>query len=376
MSAIPFAFLERWWLLPDATSAFVFLVGWATGWIGFLRAKRLPQVNEAGSPKEVAVSTHESPVRAAVSVIVPCRNEAANLAELLPTLHSALRADDEIIVVDDDSDDDTVTVARNLGATVVSVGSLPPGWVGKSNACWQGAQSAQHELLLFVDADVRVGADAVNDIVRLLNEHPEAVVSAMPWHRTKRWVERFSMLFNVISAMVASVGHHGARRVAYGPFLAVRREAYLQSGGHAHPLVRGAVVEDLALARVMPGAVATVASKSQVEYRMYPLGVRQLLEGWTKNTAIGAANVPRWSAALIIVWIVSLCGGPFTSVWCYALSAAQVAVIARRFGNFGVLSALAYPLHVAVFVVVAVRSVLRSALLGHVAWRGRTIATR
>jgi 4,4'-diaponeurosporenoate glycosyltransferase len=376
MSAIPFAFLERWWLLPDATSGFVFFVGWTAGWIGFLRAKRLRQVRDAGSVNEVAASIHDSPVRTAVSVIVPCRNEAANLAELLPTLHSALRAYDEIIVVDDDSDDDTVTVASNLGATVVRVGSLPPGWVGKSNACWRGVQSAQHEVLLFVDADVRVGAGAVDDIVNVLSEHPEAVVSAMPWHRTKGWVERFSMLFNVISAMVASVGNRGKRRVAYGPFLAVRRETYLQAGGHAHPSVRGAVVEDLALARVMPSAVATVASRSQVEYRMYPLGARQLLEGWTKNTAIGAANVPRWSAALNIVWIVSLCGGPLTSVWCYVLSAAQVSVIARRFGNFGVFSALAYPLHAAVFVVVAVRSAVRSALFGHVAWRGRTIATR
>ena len=109
---------------------------------------------------------------------------------------------------------------------------------------------------------------------------------------------------------------------------------------------------------------------------MYPLGCRQLLEGWTKNTAIGASNVPRMSAALIIAWVVSLCGGPLTSAWCYVLSAVQVAVISRRFGNFGVGSALAYPLHAAVFVAVAVRSALRSALLGSVAWRGRTIATR
>jgi hypothetical protein len=54
----------------------------------------------------------------------------------------------------------------------------------------------------------------------------------------------------------------------------------------------------------------------------------------------------------------------------------QVAVMSRRFGNFGVGSALAYPLHAAVFVAVAVRSALRSALLGSVGWRGRTIATR
>lgn len=376
MRAAHLALVENWWSLPDTDSFVVFLGGWVAGWVGFVRARRLPRVTNARHPDDAATGVRGAPTRAAVSVIVPCRNEAANLDGLLPSLHGALSDGDEIIVVDDDSSDATVTVARRHGARVVTAGALPPGWAGKPNACWQGVQSARHDVLLFVDADVRVGAGAIDDVVGLLNEHPDAVVSAMPWHRTQGFVEKFSMLFNVISAMVASVGHRGVRRVAYGPFLAVRRDAYLQSGGHAHPTVRGAVVEDLALARVMPQAVATVASASQVEYRMYPLGWRQLLEGWTKNTAIGASNVPRMSAALIIAWVVSLCGGPLTSAWCYVLSAVQVAVMSRRFGNFGVGSALAYPLHAAVFVAVAVRSALRSALLGSVGWRGRTIATR
>ena len=133
-------------------------------------------------------------------------------------------------------------------------------------------------------------------------------------------IERLSMLFNTVSAMVASVvSTREPRRVAYGPFLAVHRDAYLRVGGHAHQHVCGAVVEDLALARVMPRAVAVLARERQVEYRMYPLGARQLVEGWTKNTAIGANSVPRWSAALIIAWVVSLCGGPLTSVWCLSL---------------------------------------------------------
>ena len=63
-------------------------------------------------------------------------------------------------------------------------------------------------------------------------------------------------------------------------------------------------------------------------------------------------------------------------MWCYVLSAVQVAVMSRRVGNFGVVSALLYPLHAIVFVMVAMRSVARSVLVGRVAWRGRTIATR
>ena len=352
-----------WFDPPSAASFSFFLLGWAAGWIVFARSRSLPK--------------HQAARRVAASVIVPCRNEAANLALLLPTLRSSLIEGDEIIVVDDESTDDTVAFAAHHGAVVLRAGALPSGWTGKAHACFVGAQHASRDILLFVDADVRVGEGAVDDLLAVLEEHPHAVVSAMPWHRTVGVVERLSMIFNTVSAMVTMTGKERSdRRVAYGPFLAIRREKYLESGGHSHESVRGSVVDDLALARLMPQAVAMIAREGQVEYRMYPRGFTQLWEGWTKNTALGALAVPRWAMLLVVAWVISLCGGPFTSVWCYALSAVQVAIIARRAGNFGVFSAVVYPLHVAFFVVVAARSLVQSALFGRVAWRGRTISTR
>lgn len=351
-----------WFAPPDLVGMLVFLVGWGAGWFGYLRAPRLPAASGVR--------------RVAVSVVVPCRNEADNLRQLLPNLAAVLRDDDQVIVVDDDSSDATVAVAREFGTTVVSGAALPTGWAGKPHACWQGVQHASREVVVFLDADVRIGPGAVDDLVALLDEHPDAVVSVMPWHRTGSAVERLSMTFNIASMMVARFGATDRRRVAYGPFLAVRREPYLAAGGHAHAEVRGAVVEDLALARVMPRSVARIGEAHRVEYRMYPRGLRQMIEGWTKNTAIGAASVPRWSAILGVAWVASLCGGPLTSVWCYALSVVQVRVLSRRAGNFGWGSAVLYPLHAATFAVVAVLSAVRSALFGSVAWRGRTVATR
>lgn len=351
-----------WFALPGVIGTAVFLLGWGAGWIGYLRAARLTPTTTTS--------------RSAVSVVIPCRNEAANLRELLPNLRSVMRRDDEVIVVDDDSSDDTAAVAAEHGAMVVTCGPLPSGWAGKSHACWRGAGHADRDVVVFLDADVRLGPGALGDLVSLLDDRPDAVVSAMPWHRTGSIPERLSMLFNTVSMMVANPRADDRRRVAYGPFLAVRRDRYLLSGGHAHAEVRGAVVEDLALARVMPRSVARIAGERQVEYRMYPLGWRQMIEGWTKNTAIGAANVPRWSALLIVAWMASLCGGAVTSVWCFVLSMVQVRLLSRRAGNFGWGSAMLYPLHAAVFVAVALRSAVRSALVGSVAWRGRTVATR
>ncbi|NBX13497.1 MAG: glycosyltransferase, partial [Acidimicrobiia bacterium] len=109
------------WFDPPSTASFwFFLFGWAAGWIVFARSRLLP-VRRASR-------------RAAASVIVPCRNEAANLSLLLPTLRSSLNDSDEIIVVDDESTDDTVAVAAHHGAVVFRAGALPSGWTGKAHA--------------------------------------------------------------------------------------------------------------------------------------------------------------------------------------------------------------------------------------------------
>ena len=372
--------MGEWSNAPTLLASVIFAIGWCAGWVGFARSQRLPTTPLLADTDGVVAR------RPSVSVVIPCRDEADNLAELLPNLCSVLQAGDQVIVVDDASSDDTIEVARNLAASgagtgisveVVASGDLPDGWAGKPHACWRGVHHAVHDIIVFIDADVRLGADAVCAMVTALQQHPDALVSVMPWHRTVTRVERLSMLFNVVSSMVASISTAGSRRrVAYGPLMMVSRATYVHSGGHSHVSVRGAVVEDLALARAMPAAVALVGRQHQVEYRMYANGIRQLIEGWTKNTAIGAATVPRWSSVFMIAWVASLCGGVLTSPWFYVLSALQVFVLARRVGNFGVLSALLYPVHAVVFVVVAVRSAVRVVLFGSVTWRGRRISTR
>ncbi|MFZ9339788.1 MAG: glycosyltransferase [Acidimicrobiia bacterium] len=361
---------------PSLASTAIFVVGWSAGWWLWLRAKSLPTVMRP-SASSLDASPPATTSRPQVSVIVPCRNEAANLPHLMTSLAAALHPGDELIIVDDGSVDETANLARAQGATVLINDVLPAGWAGKPYACWRGAGIASREVLVFLDADVRLGASSLDSLCAVLRQHPNALVSVMPWHRTHGVVERLSMLFNLVSSLVASISPRGtSRRVAYGPCMAVRRDTYMTVGGHAHLLVRAAVVEDLALARVMPDAVALVGRQHEVEYRMYPDGFTQLVEGWTKNTATGAVVIPRVTALLIIAWITSLCGGVVTSPWFYLASLAQLVVMLRRVGNFGPLTAAVYPLHAVFFVAIAAWSAVRSAVVGNVVWRGRRIPTR
>jgi len=89
-----------------------------------------------------------------VSVIIPARNEEANLRPCLESLVSQQGIAFEIIVVDDGSSDGTPTIAVSFqGVRVIEPGPLPPGWSGKNNAVTAGARKAKGKWLLFTDAD-------------------------------------------------------------------------------------------------------------------------------------------------------------------------------------------------------------------------------
>lgn len=100
--------------------------------------------------------------RPTVSLLVPARNEAHNLRETLPGM--LLQGVQEILLLDDHSTDATAQVVEEFSrqdARVRLIPGLPKpeGWMGKTWACFQLAQAAQGEVLLFTDATC-IGASA------------------------------------------------------------------------------------------------------------------------------------------------------------------------------------------------------------------------
>ncbi|MDR2688243.1 MAG: glycosyltransferase family 2 protein [Azoarcus sp.] len=96
-----------------------------------------------------------------VSVVIPAKNEAAAIGDLLTRL-VALKIADEIIVVDDGSTDDTAAVATRAGARVISHHYSK----GNGAAIKTGARAAVGEVIVFMDGD---GQHNPNDIARLLD---------------------------------------------------------------------------------------------------------------------------------------------------------------------------------------------------------------
>jgi len=99
------------------------------------------------------------------SIIIPAKNEAASLPQLLPKLRQLFEGE-EIIVVDDGSTDQTAAVSRENGVRVIS----QPYSMGNGAAIKSGARAANGDVLIFMDAD---GQHQPQDIPRLLDKFQE-----------------------------------------------------------------------------------------------------------------------------------------------------------------------------------------------------------
>ena len=306
------------------------------------------------------------------SVIIPARNEEHNLPTLLRSLAAQPLRPREIIVVDDGSTDRTAELAKQLGAKVIPSQPLPEGWRGKTWACHQGAQVATGELLLFVDADTWFEPEG---LAHALSAYDSGAFSVGPYHAVRKPYEDLSLFFNF--SMVIGTVPNGL----FGQMLLVDRESYQRIGGHE--TVRGRILENFWLARQFRAAdirVRSVAGRGVFSFRMYPNGLVELIQGWTKGFASGAGQTPRGTLLLIVAWTTGLMlaplGGLVTGDWlrwgaAYLLCAAQVGWFSRQAGAFRWFTAVLYPVPLIFFFVVFAWSTLRSGK--RVQWKGREI---
>ena len=333
---------------------------------------RVPRVGPSGA------------ARPGVAVVVPARNEASTLPALLVSLADELRADDELVVVDDHSSDATAAVAAAGGARVLAAPPLPSGWTGKAWALDAGVAATTAPVLVLLDADVAVEPGAIE---RLVGERSRrgGLVSVAPVHVVERPYERLSAVLATVAMM--GTGAFTPRRQArpagaFGPCLVTSRDDLTAVGGHG--AVAGEILDDVALARryLATGLAVTIfGGRGTVRYRMYPGGLRQLVDGWSKNVAAGAGSTRPFTLLLVVAWISVLLQAPWWAVtaptWggaVYAACVVQLAWMWGRIARFGVLTAVLFPLPLAVFVAVFVRSAVLTVVRRRVPWKGREVS--
>ncbi len=228
-----------------------------------------------------------------ISAIVPMRNEEENAEECLLSLKEALEntgEDWEIIVVDDASHDSTPSTVERLGfarLVRIDLDEKPPGAVGKNYALVRGYREARGDILLFMDADVRLSPYSLKRLLRLFREvdmlsvSPEQVYGS-PWEASLQ-----PMVFKLLGYLypLEKVNDpHSPLAAANGQFITIRREVYEAVG--THEAVLGEILEDVRLAERVKGAGYRLLFLHDKRYgiraRMYR-SLDGMVKGWAKN---------------------------------------------------------------------------------------------
>ena len=320
------------------------------------------------------------------SIIIPARNEAQTLPRLLGSLPPSAMAHHELLVVDDHSTDGTAVIAAQHGARIVTAPALHAGWTGKTSACAAGALAARADLLLFLDADTWCepgGFNALLGAFRALG--PDVALSVAPFHVTHDPYEELSLFFNLMTIFAAGGFGVLGRGQLFGQSLLLSRSLYTRSGGHE--AVRGEILENLALApRILAagGRTARRGGQGVLHMRMFPGGVGDLCEGWTKAFAAGAAATGPTAVALAVCWLTALCSvflwlllgsgfGRGLAAAFYLCAVLQIAWFARQVGSFRWYTFAMYPIPLIFFFIIFARSLKRRLLKQQVTWKGRQL---
>lgn len=327
-----------------------------------------------------------------ISIVIPARNEEDNIEVLLKSILSAHYQPLEVIVANDSSTDKTKSVAESLSATVIDVPSLPPGWKGKTWACHYTAQSAKGDYILFLDADTSLQASGLAQMENFIQKNPSDVLSLGPFHDVKELYEDLSSVFNLITFMaMKSFGFFGkVDRPAglFGPCLLIKKESYQMIGGHDS--VKDSVIEHFQMHTTLKKnqiPVQCVNGKGIVHYRMYPDGLKSLIDGWSKSFSKGSSIMDSFTLFSIVLWMiggtsvaimlsVSFLMSPFSSLVygiAYFAYAVQFFFMLRMVGSFSVWSSLFYPIQLVAFYVIYFRSSVLNAQGKSMQWKGRDV---
>ncbi|MBU3734857.1 MAG: glycosyltransferase [Candidatus Planktophila sp.] len=320
-----------------------------------------------------------------VAVVVPLRNEAENVEGVVATL-SAQEGPFHFYLLDDNSEDSTWEQLQRFTDgdsrfTVIHGEPLAEGWIGKTWALQQLYSASKEEIVVSMDADVRLTNDAINKAITSLRSARLDFLSPYPRQIALTFGERLIQpllqwsWLTTVPLRYAEGARQKSMAVANGQFFVVRRSALDSINGYES--VKHAVIDDVFLARelIASGSSGTVINGSEIaETRMYA-SWREIEAGYGKSlnkafgSLIGAIFVIIFLFATSIAPLVlGLLGNPYGWLGFAAMVGTRALSAIKSRGR--VLDSVLHPISIAALIYLIVYSYL---VRGTVTWKGRTV---
>lgn len=283
------------------------LVQWIVSAVNLCWREKLPR-NNSIPPK--------------VSVLIPARNEADHIQDLLHDLLRLRSSCLEIIVCDDHSSDQTPAIVQQIAKEnppirLIRSEPLPAGWLGKNFACHQLAKEAKGAFLLFLDADVRIHRGCIGNAVATARKKHLGLVSIFPMQLMLSLGEKLTvpiMNYILLSLLpligVRKIGRFASIAAANGQFMLFEASIYHTTTPHSR--FRNHKAEDIAIARFFKSQrikIACLTGDERITCRMYS-GYREAVNGFARNIRMFFGN-SLFIAGLF--WFITTFG--FIAVW-------------------------------------------------------------
>lgn len=338
--------------------------------------------------------------RERVRLLIPARNEAERISACLDAaLAQTGVADFEIVVLDDGSTDATSTVVERLidsrsasmsgpSLRLIDGGDapLPEGWLGKPWACERLRHAVDGNVVVYIDADVRLEPHALASSVALLRESGLDLLSPYPRQLAVTFGERLVqpllqwLWLSFLPLRLAERARPNSMAAANGQFLVMDAAALDRAGGFA--AVRGEVLDDIALVRAFKrtgGRGVVVDGTHLAACRMYT-DWSSLEAGYTKNLwagtgsvggAVGLGSMLALAYLVPVVAAVGLLGRGARRVGVVGYAAGVVGrLVSARCTGGRVADSPMHPLSIAVLLRLLGRS-WQAKRAGTIEWKGR-----
>ena len=236
-----------------------------------------------------------------LSIIVPAKDEEANIKASVESILASSYQDLEIILVDDRSHDGTwqlMELLQRLDNRVktVKIEKLPAGWTGKTHAMYVGASVASGDMLLFTDADALFSRDLLLRAISYFVSNQLDMLSLIPGFKKWGFLEKsiYPHLALGISFFypITSVNDpRSGAAVSSGCFIMMSRKSYNEVGTWRS--LRGQITEDIAMSRAVKalGLKLRVSRSDLVQTKPFD-NITELIRFWRRTFCGGLENGP------------------------------------------------------------------------------------
>lgn len=329
----------------------------------------------------------------ATTILLPVRDEEANLAACAATL-LAQQGAPALRVIDDGSSDRTPEILAGLAGreprlTALRARPLAAGWGGKVNALASGFDGVTTAWILLTDADTRHQPELLARAHAAATDHRLDALSLSGRQTTSGLGEAlltpaaYALLDLLLGDWRPYARGFGPTPIANGQFFLVKTEALRTIGGFA--AIAENPLDDVALATKLHAGgfkVGFLRAGYALQVRMYR-GARATFRGWRRNFALFVAARPAAALAAValplataLLFVAALARRDILALGACWIGGAMASAATRRSSGNNPFVGAFFPLDLLLLAATLALAMLDRARGRAAPWRGREITIR